>query len=84
MGRRLPRPSSRSLSRIRAVAAKCGKPMTVWTYTLPSKFGRNASSGCGLFLHSDLRACGLAFGELADYAEAMARPLPFALIAPSE
>jgi acyl-CoA synthetase (NDP forming) len=58
------------------VAAKCGKPMTVWTYTLPSAFGRDASSGCGLFLHSDLRACGLAFGKLADYAEAMARPLP--------
>ena len=63
-------------ARIRAVAAKCGKPMTVWTYTLPSEFGRNASSGCGLFLHSDLRACGLAFGKLCDYADAMARPLP--------
>ena len=62
--------------RIRAVAAKCGKPMTVWTYTLPSAFGRAAASGCGLFLHSDLRACGLAFGKLATYAEAMARPLP--------
>jgi acyl-CoA synthetase (NDP forming) len=63
-------------ARIRAVAAKCGKPMTVWTYTLPSEFGRIASSGCGLFLHSDLRACGLAFGKLCDYAEAVARPLP--------
>ena len=64
--------------RIRAVAAKCGKPMTVWTYTLPSEFGRNAASGCGLFLHSDLRGCGLAFGKLADYAEALTRPLPAA------
>ena len=62
--------------RIGAVAAKCGKPMTVWTYTLPSEFGRNAASGCGLFLHSDLRGCGLAFGKLADYAEALTRPLP--------
>ena len=68
--------ASLDAARIRAVAAKCGKPMTVWTYTLPSEFGRNAASGCGLFLHSDLRACGLAFGKLADYAEAMARPLP--------
>src|SRR5262249_41980109 len=32
--------------------------------------------GCGLFLHSDLRACGLAFGKLAGYAESLARPLP--------
>src|SRR6202042_294519 len=63
-------------ARIRAVAAKSGKPMTVWTYTLPSEFGRNASAGCGLVLHSDLRACGLAFGKLAEDAEAMARPLP--------
>ena len=26
--------------RMRAVAARCGKPMTVWSYTLPSAFGR--------------------------------------------
>ena len=35
--------ASLDAARIRAVAAKCGKPMTVWTYTLPSEFGRNAS-----------------------------------------
>ena len=62
--------------RIKAVAAKCGKPMTAWTYTLPSAFGRAGAAGCGLFLHTDLRACGLAFGKLADYADAIARPLP--------
>src|ERR1700733_14130886 len=48
--------ASLDAARIRAVAEKCGKPMTVWTYTLPSAFGRTAASGCGLFLHSDLRA----------------------------
>ena len=35
--------------RVRATAARCGKPMTVWTYTLPSEFGRDASrpgAGC--------------------------------------
>jgi len=68
--------SSLDAARIKAVAAKCGKPMTVWTYTLPSPFGRDAASGCGLFVHSDLRGCGLAFGKLADYADAMARSLP--------
>ncbi len=62
--------------RIKAVAASCGKPMTAWTYTLPSAFGRAGASGCGLFLHGDLRACGLAFGKLADYADAVKRPLP--------
>ncbi len=68
--------ASLDAARIEAVAAKCGKPMTVWTYTLPSEFGRTAASGCGLFLHSDLRACGLAFGKLAEYAEGLKRALP--------
>ena len=27
-------------ARIRAVAESCGKPMTVWSYTAPSDFGR--------------------------------------------
>jgi acetate---CoA ligase (ADP-forming) len=62
--------------RVRAVAARCGKPMTVWTYTLPSAFGREQAAGCGLFVHSDLRNVGVAMGKLADYAEALARPLP--------
>ena len=68
--------ASLEAERIKATATRCGKPMTVWTYTLPSEFGRKAAAGCGLFVHSDLRACGLAFGKLASYAEAMARPLP--------
>jgi acetate---CoA ligase (ADP-forming) len=62
--------------RIKAVAAKCGKPMTVWSYTIPSAFGRDKSSGCGLFLHSDLRNVGVAMSKLAGYAEALQRPLP--------
>lgn len=62
--------------RVRAVAARCGKPMTVWTYTLPSPFGRASAAGCGLFVHTDLRDAGTAFGKLAAYAEAVARPLP--------
>jgi acyl-CoA synthetase (NDP forming) len=62
--------------RVRAVAARCGKPMTVWTYTLPSAFGREAAAGCGLFVHSDLRNVGVAMSKLATYAEAMAHPLP--------
>jgi acetate---CoA ligase (ADP-forming) len=62
--------------RVRATAARCGKPMTVWTYTLPSEFGRAAAANCGLFVHSDLRNVGVAMGRLADYAEALARPIP--------
>ena len=62
--------------RVRATAARCGKPMTVWTYTLPSEFGRRVAAGCGLFTHSDLRNVGVALGRLADYAEVQARPLP--------
>jgi acetyltransferase len=63
-------------TRIRAVAERCGKPMTVWTYTLPSEFGRAGAAGCGLFVHSDLRDCGVAMARLASYAEAVARNLP--------
>jgi acyl-CoA synthetase (NDP forming) len=62
--------------RVRATAARCGKPMTVWTYTLPSEFGRRTAAGCGLFVHSDLRNVGIAMGRLADFAEAQAIPLP--------
>ncbi|HEY6440176.1 MAG TPA: acetate--CoA ligase family protein [Acetobacteraceae bacterium] len=62
--------------RVRATAARCGKPMTVWTYTLPSEFGRRSAAGCGLFVHSDLRNVGVAMSKLAGYAEALARPRP--------
>ncbi len=68
--------ASLDADRIQAVAARCGKPMTVWTYTLPSAFGRAAAAGCGLFVHSDLRGCGLALARLAGYADALTRPLP--------
>ena len=63
-------------ARVRATVAQCGKPMTVWTYTLPSAFGRASAAGCGLFVHSDLRNVGVAMSRLAGYAETMARPLP--------
>ena len=62
--------------RVRAVAARCAKPVTVWTYTLPSAFGREKAAGCGLFVHSDLRNVGAAMGKLAGFAEALERPLP--------
>jgi acetate---CoA ligase (ADP-forming) len=62
--------------RVRATAERCNKPMTVWTYTLPSEFGRAGAAGCGLFVHSDLRNVGVAMSKLAGYAEALARPIP--------
>jgi acyl-CoA synthetase (NDP forming) len=63
-------------ARVRAVAEGCGKPMTVWSYTLPSTFGRTSAAGCGLFVHSDLRNVGVSMGKLAGYAEALQRTLP--------
>ena len=62
--------------RVRATAQRCNKPMTVWTYTLPSEFGRAGAAGCGLFVHSDLRNVGVAISKLAGYAEALAQPIP--------
>jgi acetate---CoA ligase (ADP-forming) len=62
--------------RVRETAARCGKPMTVWTYTLPSAFGRAQAAGSGLFMHSDLRNVGVAMARLATFAELQARPLP--------
>jgi acetate---CoA ligase (ADP-forming) len=63
-------------ARVRAVAASCGKPMTVWSYALPSAFGRAAAAGCGLYIDSNLRSIGAALGKLATYAESLQRPLP--------
>ena len=68
--------ASLDAARIRAVAAQCGKPMTVWSYTLPSAFGRASAAGCGLFVHSGLRGVGAGMGKLADYAESVQRNLP--------
>jgi acyl-CoA synthetase (NDP forming) len=62
--------------RIRAVAETCGKPVALWSYTVPSTFGRDQAAQCGLFLHSDLRNVGVAMSKLASYAEALQRPLP--------
>ena len=62
--------------RVRATASRSRKPMTVWTYTLPSAFGRSQAAGCGLFVHSDLRNVGVALGKLAGYAESLSRPMP--------
>ncbi len=63
-------------ARVRAVAEACGKPMSVWSYTIPSAFGRASAAGCGLFVHSDLGNVGVALGRLADYADALQRRLP--------
>jgi acetate---CoA ligase (ADP-forming) len=63
-------------ARVRAVAANCGKPMAVWSYTIPSSFGRNAAAGCGLFIDSNLRNVGVAMAKLADYAQSLQRDLP--------
>jgi acetate---CoA ligase (ADP-forming) len=68
--------ASLDAARVRAVAESCGKPMTVWSYTLPSAFGQAAAAGCGLFVHSDLRNVGVAMGKWATYAEALQRPIP--------
>ncbi len=62
--------------RIRAVTGSCDKPVALWSYTVPSAFGRDQASNCGLFLHSDLRNVGVALGKLASYADAVTRPLP--------
>jgi acyl-CoA synthetase (NDP forming) len=63
-------------ARLRAVAEHQAKPVTVWTYTLPSAFGRTKAAECGLFLHTDLHGCARAMGRLAIYAENLSRPLP--------
>ena len=68
--------ASLDATRVRAVAESCGKPMTVWTYTLPSSYGRAAAAGCGLYVDSSLRNVGAALGKLATYAESLQRSLP--------
>lgn len=62
-------------TRLRGIVEQHRKPLTVWTYTPPSALGRARMANSGLFLHVDLRGCGLAMGRLAQYAEALSRPL---------
>jgi len=56
-------------ARVRPVLERGNKPVVAWSYTLPSTFGRNHIAKCGMFLHSDLRACGQALGKIATFAE---------------
>lgn len=56
-------------ARVRPVLERARKPVVVWSYTLPSGFGRRQIAECGIFLHSDLRACGQALGKVATFAE---------------
>ncbi len=58
--------------RIRPLLAATDKPVTVWSYTIPSTLGRGQSAACGLFLHTDLRACGIAMDRHAQHAEFLA------------
>jgi acetate---CoA ligase (ADP-forming) len=69
-------------ARLRGILEQYRKPVTVWTYTPPSMLGRARLAESGLFLHVDLRGCGLAMGRLAQYAEALAHPLPSPALAP--
>ncbi len=62
-------------ARLHAVVERHGKPVTIWTYTPPSALGRARVAESRLFLHVHLRGCGLAMGRLAQYAEALSRPL---------
>ncbi len=61
-------------ARVRPLIEAARKPVTVWSYTIPSAYGRRQSAACGLFLHTDLRACGIAMNRLATHAEALTRP----------
>ncbi|MEO8714966.1 MAG: acetate--CoA ligase family protein [Acetobacteraceae bacterium] len=68
--------------RVRPLIEAAAKPVAVWSYTIPSAFGRRQAAACGLFVHTDLRACGIAMDRLAAYGEALARPpIPAAPIA---
>ncbi len=62
--------------KLRALADRWGKPVTLWTYTPPSAFGRARTAESGLFLHVDLSGCGVAMGALARHAEMRARGVP--------
>ena len=72
--------ASLDAARVKAVADRCGKPMTVWTYTIPSAYGLRAAAGCGLFVNTNLRNVGVAMSKLAGFAESQARMLPEAFV----
>lgn len=60
--------------RVRPLIEAGRKPVTVWSYTIPSAFGRRQAAECGLFIHTGLRACGIGLERLAAYGEALRRP----------
>lgn len=60
--------------RLRPILGAIAKPVTVWSYTNPSAYGRNQAALCGLFLHTDLNACATAIERLAAYGEALREP----------
>lgn len=53
--------------RLRPMIERMRKPITVWSYNEPSAFGRRQVAECGMFLHNNLRSCGVATGALAAY-----------------
>ena len=62
---------SMDAARVKPILDRQRKPVTAWSYTLPSRHGRDVIASCGIFLHSDLRALGQALGKIADFAEGL-------------
>ncbi|MBO0710464.1 MAG: acetate--CoA ligase family protein [Acetobacteraceae bacterium] len=56
-------------SRVRPITEAAQKPVSVWTYTVPSALGRRQVAECGIFLHSNLHALAAALGKVVRFAE---------------
>ncbi len=59
--------------RIAPLLARARKPITVWSYTLPSAFGRGQVNGAGLYVHTDLRGVGNALAKYAEFGARLRR-----------
>jgi acyl-CoA synthetase (NDP forming) len=62
--------------RIAPLIARGRKPITVWSYTLPSAFGRSQVNAAGLYVHTDLRGVGMALAKYAAFGARLRQAAP--------
>jgi len=59
--------------RIAPLLERGRKPITVWSYTIPSAFGRSQVNDAGLYVHTDLRGVGNAVAKYAEFGARLRR-----------
>ena len=59
--------------RVAPLIARQKKPITLWSYTIPSAFGRGQVNEAGIYVHTDLRGVGNAVAKYAEFGARLRR-----------